>query len=503
MKRIVSVIMIILFALDISLAQCTIDSTQTTPGIYPVGPPPPQVGVYYSQDLTIVFPTETLSLQINSVQLNSVTGSVPGLTWTCNSPFPNCTYYPNQSIWGCINVSGTPLQAGTFTTTINVTANIQLIGNQTFDIDIPSIVEPGILNNPGFEMIPDSGCSSLLSTVQNTISGEYSYNWIFGNGDSSTLEQPGSVQYDTAGTYIVIREIVPQPGFKYFLTGITVNSIPDAYRDGLAFDVADLYLKITDTNDVHFETALVVNNQISNVYFPIDTVQMNNENYIVQVWDDDPGLGAPDDSLGRIIFYGYSNTGTLTSTLAGAPGTLDVTYHIYTAPISPVVDYDTVYIFNPPLSPTLVLNNDTLATPLVANVHYQWYVNNQPLTGDTLNYIAVSGPGSYTLEVTNLNNCTSVSQPWVITSVAYYADDNFIVYPNPSHGLFHIRALRSSSVVFDIALIDQQGRILIQKKNAVLKEIESLQFNTLENGSYTLLINDRNSLSQIPLTIIH
>ncbi|MEP7263850.1 MAG: T9SS type A sorting domain-containing protein [Bacteroidota bacterium] len=503
MKRTVSVVMMFLIALGVSMAQCTIDSTQTTPGVYPGASPLPQVGVYYNQDLTIVFPTETLGLQILSVQLNSVTGTVPGLTWTCNSPFPNCTYYPNQSIWGCINVSGIPLQAGTYTTVINVTADIQLVGSQTFDINLPSIVEPGILNNPGFEMIPDSGCSSLLSTVQNTVTGEYSYNWTFGNGHSLTLEQPGSVQYDSAGIYIVTREIVPQPGFKYYLTGITVNSIPDAYSDGIVSDVADLYLKITDTNSVHLETSLIINNQTSNVYFPIDTIQLNNENYEVQVWDDDPFIGAPDDSLGRIIFYGFSNTGNATSILAGEPGILDVTYHIYTRPISPVLDYDTVYIFNPPAPSVIVLNNDTLATPLLPNLNYQWYLNNQLLPGDTMNYIAVSGTGSYTLGITDLNNCTSVSLPWVIASVPFYASSNFTIYPNPSNGVFHLKALNSTSGVFDLALVDQQGRVLMQKQGVLFKAIESLHFNTLENGSYMLLISDKNNLSQIPLMIIH
>src|SRR5689334_8479054 len=114
----------------VSSAQCTIDSSQTTPGIYPVVLPVPQVGVYFNQDLTIVFPTETLGLDILSVQLDSIIGDVPGIAWTCNSPFPNCTYYPNQSIYGCVNVSGIPTVAGQYTVTIQLLVDIQLIGTQ-------------------------------------------------------------------------------------------------------------------------------------------------------------------------------------------------------------------------------------------------------------------------------------------------------------------------------------------------------------------------------------
>ncbi len=502
MKKILFSPLIFILVSLIASGQCTIDSSQTTPGIYPTIVPPPQVGVYYNQDLTLVMPTETLSLQILSIQLDSIEGNIPGLTYTCNSPFPNCTYYPNQSIWGCINVSGTPQQAGLFIVTIRLLVDVQLVGIQNVSLTIWNVVNPGILNNPGFQMQPDTGCPGLISAVQNPVAGEFAYSWDFGNGDSSVLEQPGTVQYDTGGTYIAKREIIPQPGFRYYLMGITVNSVPNAYSDGFANDIADLYIKLTDTTGFPFNTKVVVNNQVTNVNFDIDTVLLNNELYTVEVWDQDQFIGSPDDSLGVISFNGWSNSGNATSVLAGSSGILSVNYTIQAVPIAPVIDYDTVYIYNSPSIPVINSINDTLTTAYNSGYHYQWNLNGQPVGSDT-NSLIITSSGSYSVTITDVNGCTSTSLPMVITNIQNYTTNSkFRCYPNPSSGIFNLEAkskLISSGV---IALTDQQGRILyhqiLPKETSTLK----LDFSGLENGAYRLIIRDTSGQSEIPLMII-
>jgi Secretion system C-terminal sorting domain len=502
MKKNLFILLVFMFSGLIASGQCTIDSTQTIPGIYPMTPPNPQVGVYYNQDLTIVFPTETLSLQILSIQLDSIIGDIPGLTYTCNSPLPNCTYYPNQSIWGCINVSGTPQQAGLFIVTIKLIVDIQVVGIQNISLTLWNDVNPGILNNPGFQMQPDTGCPGLISSVQNAVAGEFAYSWDFGNGDTSLLEQPGTVQYNSSGTYIVKREIVPQPGFRYYLMGLTVNSLPNAYSDGFN-DIADLYIKLTDTTGFPLNTKVVVNNQVTNVNFDIDTVLLNNELYTVEVWDQDQFLGAPDDSLGVISFNGWSNSGNATSVLAGSTGILDVSYTIQTVPIAPVINYDTVYIYSLPSIPVINNNNDTLTTTYNASYHYQWNLNGQPVGNDTNIYIATSS-GSYTVTISDVNGCTATSVLRVITDVQNYTmNGNFKCYPNPSAGIFYVESKRKLISPGVITLTDQQGRILDNQIIPAGSSAVKLEFSSLETGAYRLLIKDEKGQSEIPLMIIH
>ena len=94
-------------------AQCTIDSTQTAAGIYPDSFPDATVGQFYTQDVTFVMLTDTMGLTINNYHLVAITGLPIGLSWQCNNASNGCNYDPAVSLYGCVNVSGTPLIAGT------------------------------------------------------------------------------------------------------------------------------------------------------------------------------------------------------------------------------------------------------------------------------------------------------------------------------------------------------------------------------------------------------
>ena len=56
------------FTLTHSLAQCTIDSTQTAPGVYPDSIPPGTVFDFYTQDITFVMIKDTLGFTISNFE---------------------------------------------------------------------------------------------------------------------------------------------------------------------------------------------------------------------------------------------------------------------------------------------------------------------------------------------------------------------------------------------------------------------------------------------------
>lgn len=479
-----------------AIAQCTIDSSQTVPGLYPTIPPNAQVGVYYNQDFTVVFPTETLGLDILSVQLDTIEGEVPGLSWICNSPFPNCTYYPNQSVYGCINISGIPQAAGLYPVTIRLIVDIQLVGIQNIAITLNNIVDPGILNNPGFQVTPPSGCAPVIVSITSNVPGQIGYHWDFGNGGTSILENPDPVSYNTGGTYIIYRDIIPQPGSRFYLMGVTVNSIPDAYNDG-GLDVADLYIKVKDTNNVNMVPEVIVNNQISNVHFDIDTLYLNNENYTIEVWDDDPFIGAPDDSLGVISFTGWGTSGSATSTLTGASGILDVSFTITTTPLSPVTDSMIVTIYNTPPPPTILWNNDTLLTAPVNGFQYQWYLDSQLLPGDTLSFITQLVPGIYTIVITDINGCSSASD-FSITRINKIEKSAFDLYPNPSTGIFQLNGIEHSECMIKVS--DVHGREVF--KSSLQSLPAKLDLSQLKNGVYFMQFEGK-QVYNFPFYILH
>ena len=133
---------------------------------------------------------------------------------------------------------------GTYTLTVTVTATLQIVGNQIITYTLPFTVLPGVVNNPGFSMTNSSGCDPLTVTFQNNNPGQAAYLWDFGNGLQSTLENPPPQTYSPPGDYIITQTVTPSVVPDYYLTQITINSIPDNY--GAPIDDPDMYFLVTD-----------------------------------------------------------------------------------------------------------------------------------------------------------------------------------------------------------------------------------------------------------------
>ena len=149
-----------------SSGQCIPDPQYTAPGIYPdttTGLSDAIVGQAYSQNITIITPTDTVvdilgqsaSVDIDSISLTTVTGLPNGFTYSCDPPscgFPGgtikcaelySTVNPNQSDIGLYNIvfettsyaSNVPF-LGTFTQDDIIDYYfINIVDNTTFTID--------------------------------------------------------------------------------------------------------------------------------------------------------------------------------------------------------------------------------------------------------------------------------------------------------------------------------------------------------------------------------
>src|SRR4051794_2463703 len=84
-------------AVQFASAQCTIDTTQTTPGIYPDTIADAIVNHPYSQDITFVLITDTLGFTITNFQIASITGLPFGYSWSCSNSANGCNYDPAVS----------------------------------------------------------------------------------------------------------------------------------------------------------------------------------------------------------------------------------------------------------------------------------------------------------------------------------------------------------------------------------------------------------------------
>ena len=414
-------------------AQCSIDSTQTDPGIYPDTIQPAIVNQFYNQDITFVMITDTLGLTINNFHLASVTGLPAGMTWQCNNFSNNCNYNPSVSIYGCVNLSGTPLVAGTYSVTVTVIATLQIVGDQTIPYTIPFIVVPDTVSNPGFSMTNSNGCAPLTVSFSNNDPGQSAYLWDFGNGIQSNLENPPSQIYNVPGNYVVTQTVTASGNPQYFLTDLTVASIPDNY--GAPVDVPDMYFFIYDSlgSQIYDSRPAVLNTNAPHSW-ALPNIPLQNGNYTVHVWDEDGGLFGADDDLGSISFQGWSSSGTASGTLSGVSGSLVVNYTILEIPVPVYTHTDTVHVFANPSVPVITsggpltfCDGDSVVLTCNDTNAIQWYVDGNMLIGETGSSLSVNTSGDYSVIITNSTGCTAQS---VVSSV--------IVNPNPPKPTFYV-----------------------------------------------------------------
>lgn len=414
-------------------AQCSIDSTQTDPGIYPDTLQPAVANQFYNQDITFVMITDTLGLTINNFHLASVTGLPAGMTWQCNNFSNNCNYNPSVSIYGCVNLNGTPLVAGTYSVTVTVIATLQIVGDQTIPYTIPFIVVPDTVSNPGFSMTNSNGCAPLTVSFSNNDPGQSAYLWDFGNGIQSNLENPPSQIYNVPGNYVVTQTVTASGNPQYFLTDLTVASIPDNY--GAPVDVPDMYFFIYDSlgSQIYDSRPAVLNTNAPHSW-ALPNIPLQNGNYTMHVWDEDGGLFGADDDLGSISFQGWSSSGTASGTLSGVSGSLVVNYTILEIPVPVYTHTDTVHVFANPSVPVITsggpltfCDGDSVVLTCNDTNAIQWYVDGNMLIGETGSSLSVNTSGDYSVIITNSTGCTAQS---VVSSV--------IVNPNPPKPTFYV-----------------------------------------------------------------
>ena len=113
-------------------AQCTIDSSLSSPGFTPNPLPNGCKNQPYDQDVTFLFPNDTtvaipfppysVTVPFDSFLVSDVLNIPAGLAYACN--IANCHYITNppNPTYGCVKVSGTP------TDTTMITDSISVIG---------------------------------------------------------------------------------------------------------------------------------------------------------------------------------------------------------------------------------------------------------------------------------------------------------------------------------------------------------------------------------------
>ena len=429
-----------------SCAGCAIDYSYSTPGLYPSTLPPATAGEYYETDITFVLQEDTtveiLGSELTFAFLNyyimEPIGAPFGINATSNlGPFP-VDYDPAESLYGCVRICGTPLIPGTYNITVPFIATLEdPAGDQPAEFELILEVLPAT-GTGGIIASSLIGCSPASIDFSTSISSGgsdgFSYFWDFGDGSSSTEENPGTVTFTTTDTATLfpVMHAVTIDTFPYTLDYITVLSTD--CNDCLILvgctgltpsEKPDLYLQFPDLG---FVTDVFVDTDPP-LTFVLGWETTPGAEFMLSVKDDDSGGFGGDGNCGNLTIT-IGEPGVFTATL---PGGSVVEYSI-SHPVLAYTFYDTVTVFPTPdiplISTTDVLtacdgDTITLYTSTYDDTTLQWYADGTPIPGAENDTLLVTTSGSYYVVATAPGGCTSAATA-VVTELLDYPFPPFI-----------------------------------------------------------------------------
>jgi len=394
--------------------------TPAAPGITPDTLPDGTSGQYYDADVNFYLPAQFThssgtNVTLNKLEVLSVSGLPFGLNFQSSSA--NNTFFPSQNPptteHGCAKICGTPVFPGSYNMVVFVRAYVNtIIGNQTSDDSfvIPITILPGSSGSASFSITNATGCGSVTASFEtnlhsNGLSG-YAYTWNFGNGLTSTSENPPNQTYNTPGQYNVsCHTVIDTLPFNYLNS---VSVLGTSCTDFLG--TPDLYIKVKNqSGTVLHQTAIVLDTDPP-VSFTLPGIQLyHNQNYTIEVWDEDGGLAGADDACHTFTIPGTSNSGSLWS---GSDGISFVT----SRPVLTFDDTVQVTVYPQPQAPTITTSpsantcaGDSILLSGSTATNYQWHNDTTLIMGAVAQTLMVYNSGKYFLVITDNNGCQAQS----------------------------------------------------------------------------------------------
>ena len=427
-----------LFSITTIEAQCTVDNSYTQPGIYPDPLPIGYTGQYYSEDITFVMPTDTSGATINNFEIVSIALPV-GLDWICNNVANGCNYNPQNNVYGCINVFGTPLVAGVYDVEVGILVDVTASGQNIDNIAIPFFItltiETPAIGNSGFSSSPPSGCIPLEVEFTNNNPGLLLYEWDFGNGQVSNDENPPVQTYTQAGNYAV-----QYAGYNnldtldnYTLTQVQVLNIGNNWLgepwgwELLNGNAPDPYFILLENGNVIYQSGYEYNS-FGPVTWSLNINLDPANTYKIRVMDADEM--AAQTNAAEITYGADDNLGTHTVGFGGCGSCgvgsyVDISYNInyeQILPVPSVQSLDTIVVGNPPGIPNVVYDSLNYSVYTDSSQYtLQWTLDTALWTGHTSAVEQISQTGNYSVTAYNSLGCSTTSD----TVFAVYCDSSY------------------------------------------------------------------------------
>ncbi|MFM8595489.1 MAG: hypothetical protein ACKOBN_00170 [Flavobacteriales bacterium] len=488
---------------------CTIDYNQTLVGIYPVTLPAATVGIAYNTDVTFVLPTDTLGYPFTNFQIASI--NLPlGLNWNCNEALNNCNYNPQFDVYGCIHISGTPLIAGNFQIAITILADLTILQGYPYQFDIDFNVNPPVVMNSSgaFDYQLSQPCAPALVSFTNQEPGLAYYNWDFGNGAVSTLEQPPAQFYAAAGSYPIHYMAYQQLDTTILIQfeQLDLTQMSNYGENFPSFDEADTYFKVKKNGQLIYQSTPIIDQNPPLSWWPNINLELG-QTYLLEIWEADQSIG--ENYFGADDYIG-NHTLNISSCNGCFAGTAQIAYQITIQNVNPSPSFqltDTIQLYQGPVAPQLEIDSIGNQISVYNNItSLQWYFNGQALLGQNDAVFEPEQNGYYHVLAVNQMGC------WQSSDTIYFhlntADASetlgntnqikVVIEPLTDQLFVHVHEGLIGAAL-EIWKLD--GGIVYQKKEISIHEIVSLI--DYPNGIYNITLNKGGVLIHRNIPVFH
>jgi len=425
------ILLLFLFSNTIVISQCTIDYSHTQPGIYPNPIPTGYAGQAYNEDITFVMPLDTMGATIQNFEIVSV-GLPVGLSWICDNSANGCNYNPQTNQYGCINIYGTPLVTGMYDVEVSVLADVvasgQNIDNVPVVFDMNLNIDNAAIGNSGFTSSPYMGCYPLQVNFTNNNPGLLVYDWDFGNGQTSSLENPPTQTYNQPGDYVVNYTAYANLDTVdvYTLTDVTIHSITGGWGpEYIPFlytnNKPDPYFIVKENGNLIYQSSFVHNDNGPNSW----QVNINlhpDSTYELEVWDADQTAASASQyelTFGSDDYIGTHNMNFVSCSQCSAGGDATVSTVITYQQVLPVPanqSVDTVKVGTTPGQPNIVYDSANYIVYTDSSQYIlQWHLDTLAQPGQVNPIDSIFTSGNYFVMAYNNYGCSSSSDTLYIT----------------------------------------------------------------------------------------
>jgi len=417
--------------------------------------------------------TVTPGLTIDEIIIKEIRGLPEGMSWEAGQD----SFNVREQTDGCAKICGTPQTRGLFTLEIILESRVFVI-RQESSAFLELFITPSTSSSAGFAIQNNVGCGSTRAAFRNNNpslgADGFQYLWDFGNGKTSTEEDPAPQDYFTPGAYEVTYQAIIDTAASR-LQAVTI-------LEGDCTDIigkADYFISINDPSGTEIYVAQHFENPDLPVTFELDIPLEEEGNYTLFVNDEDRGLEGSDDNCATIPFTFQDSM----LTLDGVVAALDILN-----PIDTINASDSVFVLSFPAAPSIAFSAPDpfcageigllKATPYEDNL--QWSKDNQIIEGATTPILEVTTSGRYTVSYTSDGGCTVVAMPVPVS-----------ITPLPVEPIFE--NADNLLMLLDETLLEEGLTLQWYLNEVLLEGAVEPTLCTEESGIYTLEITDTNT----------